>query len=634
MYNEEEVILGQFRENFEPYRKKKMILYGTGINTGRILAAFNDYCIIGIMDVQHTGEIFFDQKVLSEEEVIKMKPDLIVLVCRPIVEQVVYHRIEKLAVKNKIRIFTLDGRLLSDIDKTEPICKQSVLKESEVLDKLKSYSCIIFDLVDVIVLFKPYGEEIGRRTKENNRISLRKKVVSLLEMCIQNGKEVYLYDNSSAEDMDWHSILKEKGLEKIPHILDKFTLREQMVWNNKEYLWIKGKDTQEIQHDKLDIVLLESPIMLMRHSVFGNLVKKADTPLKKLILDFFASECFNDPFVLQEDGKIKITNAEKLGYLFWGPVFMGYLFWLLKEVEREQCDIILFQARDGYLLEKMYQLVKEEYSEVSLPHSIYFLTSRRASIVSGIQTEKDLRIAAGYPFSGNKKEFLKKRFGVMMNEPDPDCETDDYLKCAYKYKKQIYERAQKERQNYRTYLEKNEISKFRKAALMDVTAEGTVQVNLEHFMALPIEGFYFLKKVSEIEEYNRISVKSYYEPKGKYQIRENIYAYFHMMEMLLASQEPSLICFNEKGQPVFAEENRTEDDKEFLLQLQEKVLLYCKEICSLHLNWEEVDWERDFTDELLGYMNHQYIQLSDNRISNLLFEDEFANRMGMACEQL
>lgn len=484
MYNEDNLVIDKFIKNFQSDFGKKIVLYGTGKNTKKLLEHIDGELIDGIMDIGKSGQVIYGRKILSEQEVLDIMPDCIVLICMPSTEEVVYHHIKKFCEKNRIKVYNLDRVLLNDF----------YTKKADIFE-------------------------------------------------ILNG---------------------------------------------------------------------------------------ADTPMKKTIASLFFSRLSGNGISRGTDGKIGIQNSETLGYLFWGPLFMGYMIWMMKGALRADCDLILFQARDGYLLEKIYRKITAAYPEINFPEEKYFLTSRRASMVPGIRMERDIVVAAEYSYHGTREDFLKTRFGIdEIGEVDASL-----LKCALKRKEQIFFRAELERKNYMRYMEKVHITEYKKAALIDVTAAGTIQTNLEHFMPIELKGFYFLKRKSVLPENNQICVESYYESKGAYEITDNIFAYFRMMEVILASQEPSLVCFDEYGNPVYGEDIRARKEKDLILRIQDEILHYAEDFLKLHLKWEELQEERDYCDEILGFMKHDYVELQNDEMSTLMFEDSFSATVGKACEQL
>lgn len=142
-----------------------------------------------------------------------------------------------------------------------------------------------------------------------------------------------------------------------------------------------------------------------------------------------------------------------------------------------------------------------------------------------------------------------------------------------------------------------------------------------------------MKRVSEIEENNRIDYRSYYPIGTSYEIRKNIFAYFRFMEMVLSSTDGSLICFDKNGEPEYAKEKRGKVEKNVLQDLQEGVLKYFEDICNMNLKWHLMRLDRDFGDEILGTMNRKYIIVNDDIIKNLTMVDYFMNIEKRVCER-
>lgn len=511
-YNEEEFVLSKFKKNFVIHKDKRIVLYGTGRNTEAILRQYEqDFRIVGVMDVSRDGETFCGKKILSVKQVKDLCVDLIVMICLPVSEDIIFERIRAFTEKEQIEVFNLDGILMQ---------------------------------------------------------SCRNK-----------------YRHKRLTDMEKKKLAETEG----------------------------------------------APA-LFKYTAYCDLEHKADTWIKKNMLELFMKELLKNPSDVKEDGRVFVADSEKMGYLYWGPIFTGFLLWMVKAAMNDHCDIILFQSRDGYLLQKMYQILKRAYKEVRFPEDVYFLASRRSSMVSGIRTEEDIRIAARYSWYGTNENFMERRFGVKTDGKELlEMNREEY---ALKYKERIFERAEKERINYKVYLDSLCIWQYRKAAIIDTTAAGTVQTNLQHFMELPMKGYYFLKRVSEIEENNQIEFSSYYPVKSPYEIRENVFAYFRFMELVLSSREATLICFDQNGKPIYANEKRAEEEKNMLESMQEGVLRYFQDICDMHLGWETLELDRDFADEILGSMSRKNMVFGEGQIRNWVLEDYFLNTEKKACERL
>jgi hypothetical protein len=144
-------------------------------------------------------------------------------------------------------------------------------------------------------------------------------------------------------------------------------------------------------------------------------------------------------------------SLEELGYIFFGPIVFNYFYWLKDEAR--YADLLLFNSREGYFLNQIYQIFKEKYN---LPKSVYFKTSRTLASISSFQTEADIYNSFNlHRYEGRLSQLLKYRFridtviaddiGVNTNNKIPDLSlyiTDILNKSKYvrlKYGKYIYE---------------------------------------------------------------------------------------------------------------------------------------------------------------------------------------------------
>ncbi len=75
---------------------------------------------------------------------------------------------------------------------------------------------------------------------------------------------------------------------------------------------------------------------------------------------------------------------EKLGYTIWGPMLLGFTFWLFKECRRQNKDHVLFIARDGWLPQQLFEGLKKK---AGLAHvtTEYFYMSRKTAYMTGLR---------------------------------------------------------------------------------------------------------------------------------------------------------------------------------------------------------------------------------------------------------
>ncbi|MBS4763581.1 MAG: HAD-IA family hydrolase [Brachyspira sp.] len=84
-----------------------------------------------------------------------------------------------------------------------------------------------------------------------------------------------------------------------------------------------------------------------------------------------ALSCFN------KNDKNKENNYRRnFGFIYGGPAVFSYMNWLKKQIIKENIKEVLFVARDGYSLKKVFDIIKPEYIKthyIYAPRIIYYL---------------------------------------------------------------------------------------------------------------------------------------------------------------------------------------------------------------------------------------------------------------------
>lgn len=152
---EQKVTLERFKKAFDGKKKKRIVLYGTGINAEAIVKNVTEYNIIGLMDAAKTGSIVWSLPVFSYEEVLENQADFIVIVARPAVYTIIYNRIAEFVEKNHIPVYDIDGNDIKEL------CR-SVEKENEyfevskesLMQKVLNADAVSFDIFDTLLMRK------------------------------------------------------------------------------------------------------------------------------------------------------------------------------------------------------------------------------------------------------------------------------------------------------------------------------------------------------------------------------------------------------------------------------------------------------------------------------------------------
>ena len=186
------------------------------------------------------------------------------------------------------------------------------------------------------------------------------------------------------------------------------------------------------------------------------------------------------------------------------PLVIGYTTWLASRLDGRggEYDKVLFAARDGYVVYRVYELFRSLFEARGLPSALYFYTSRKASIGAAMESET---------LSDERRSMLE-------------------------------------------YFAKSGLAAGKAYAFVEFVGVGTCQRQLSKFAPFRIDGYYFGSRlVPEALHFLRAWV---YFDSGD----SSFLARYLALEPFLSSCEPSLACFSRGGVPVFADEHRSADE--------------------------------------------------------------------------
>ncbi len=155
MYDETDYICQEFQAHFSEKRGEPMILYGIGNHTGELLAKFPDYRIVGLMDGKKKEGTLWGKPVLDYADVVRLEVKTIVVVARPAVVGVIYHRISEFCAGNGIAVYDIKGSDLKEVyaslEQDIPYFHQNMRQLREEIDR---HRIISFDVFDTLIMRK------------------------------------------------------------------------------------------------------------------------------------------------------------------------------------------------------------------------------------------------------------------------------------------------------------------------------------------------------------------------------------------------------------------------------------------------------------------------------------------------
>ncbi|MFN7093802.1 MAG: rhamnan synthesis F family protein [Burkholderiales bacterium] len=285
-----------------------------------------------------------------------------------------------------------------------------------------------------------------------------------------------------------------------------------------------------------------------------------------ILLGLITAKIFNDPFALHKSaGRLVIHDLQDFGYLFIGPVVLSFMHWLINALQKDAINNVLFLAREGCLLSRVYQLMLAKYKQ-KLAQPYYFLTSRRAASVASIGTSADIDEIVKRSYEGELAGLLNNRFGLNLEPglmPQQVNLPKDFPKIQPKvanYYEPILQQAQIEREAYLHYIRQIGLDTSQKTAVVDLGYSGSIQYYLAKMLGSNLHGYYFVLNDEYLaEKYIGNTMKACFEAGNNYlQAKDPIFKYHLILEAILTAADGQLINFkliDGVARPIFKADN-------------------------------------------------------------------------------
>lgn len=458
----------------------------------------------------------------------------------------------------------------------------------------------------------------------------RKVMVRLLKEALSMGKPVYLVSDMYLPRIVIEELLDGAGISGYDNLFVSCDYRANKAGDlydiykanstGKKKLHIG--DSKELDGEcavahGLDVYLIKSPEEMAGLTVFGSKLMEADNNdgLQGIIFARF----FNSPFVLyQGAGKLRAAVPSDLGYGLLGPILTAYVEWLYEKLMEDPADIMLFIARDGYVVKQIFDIMKSSVKYEKFPESHYIMISRNFSMLASLETDADILYASALPFNGNPDEMLKRRFQLKETEVRSYQSGEDKAGYLMSHKRLILEKAASVRAAYRKYLFPLKLAE-KWTGIFDFASTGTCQMCMEKIMDISLKGYYFER------------VEDNYPDKQKLHIHDFVHDQFvdyesnnyFLLESWMKSVDPSVKCITDEGKVLYCEQHNSEEQKKYICQIQQGALEFCRDYLKLTERGMGNECIREFASHILPMVNEEFICLEDAQPGNY---DEFSNR--------
>ena len=689
------IFLNTFKENFEKHKNKRIVIYGLSYGTKLIVENFPDFNICGLMDGYRTDGSIYEKKILSYQEVIALQIDMIIIVARPNITELIRNRIAAFCKKNSIVLFSADGKKLNI--KMNKLDNEYFSISRELLqNKIDTYDIISFDVFDTLLMRKTLQPkdifslvEVRAMKEKNIQCAFEKNRIlaeqNLLASFIPNYLQIYnelqfitgISDDEKEYLMDLELRIESqmliprkemvrvfdyaKSRNKKIYLISVMYLSSNWIGNqlkkagiigydelmiSNEYSTSKGQnlfnvfihkvkdkkilhigdseafDIMAAQRNGIDNFRILSAYDMLQISVYKEVLYEIVDLTGRLQVGYFISRIFNSPFALFEsDGKGRVKTGRDIGYIYMAPIITDFLLWLANKIKDKKSARVLFSARDGYLIDKLYGILRKKESLIKLPEGLYFLTSRILCISASLFNEDDILWSMNNTFSGSPEELLKKRYFLTEGEieyfdPNKYSSISQYILA---HKKAILSKSAEIREKYMEYISGLGLNGDDDLIFFDFVSTGTCQLCLSRLLNADLKGYYFYRFNTMDIAKQKLLIEAPYTSEGI------LAANSLLLECILTSFVPTVKGFDSSGKPVYLEERRTEEELCYIKEVQDGIVEYFEDF----IKYRDVD-DLDAKDISLGeiflkFITPQYSTIINNIFRTYIIDDEFHN---------
>lgn len=266
MYDEANYIYQEFQKNFAEKKEEPLILYGIGKRTGELLERIQEYQIAGLMDGKKKEGTIWDKPILDYQDVLKLKVKTIVVIARPAVIGVIYHRIEGFCTGNGIAVYDVKGNDLSEVYTNQehdiPYFHQSY---DDLKREAEKHEVISFDVFDTLIMRKVlYPADIFAIVEK------RKLFSGFADLRIEAERQLCDSGQNPALEEIYIRLRELSGISEA----EKNELREMEIAAELEYIVPRERMLEFFNNikDKKKIYLISD--MYLPQKVIGELLKK------------------------------------------------------------------------------------------------------------------------------------------------------------------------------------------------------------------------------------------------------------------------------------------------------------------------------------------------------------------------
>ncbi len=663
-------ILTNFKNKFAHLKDEQIVLYGLGEKTKLLLDNLPEFNFAALMDKNSVGLKIFNLPVIAPDEVLKFSKNIII-VCTYASCNIIHKRIQHLEDKG-VNIYYFNGEKLKK--QTQITAKQKTAEELK--NEIVNHEVISFDIFDTLLtrdvptpsdIFAIIGEKLGKNNFTETRITAetkakalkgggytlkdiydfisipgaieteinteleycapKREVIDILKFAQNLNKQILITSDMYLPEDVIRRMLAKVGVNEPYKLyvsnecnMSKYSgsIYEyyKKIYDNKKILHIGDDEFSDInQAEKYGITAFQTT---KKHN---SLLPLCSTIKDKILLSSLLNKidnCFSN--------KYQCISMEIIGY-FVAPLIINYMNWLFRKSKELGITKILFIARDGYLLEKLYK--KYPFQK---PEGIYFYTSRRALAVTTIKTKQDIIETFNIFYLNRKitiKKFINAAFGVEIQDSFTEkfvneVSAKELLDFILSHTELILDNASKEREEYLKYIS-SVINSDDSIGIINFVSSGTTQFFAEKLLGNNIKFFCF-QTTCDIKKVN-LNFNNLYALYGEYISpiisNNNLARHYHTLEAILTSPDEQFVKIN-NGIMEFLN-NNVRDDFEKISKCHNGMCEFFDYVTKFDKEWYNNTFNIDLIDNITGMLfNEELTEVPEEIKGSFKITDGFS----------
>lgn len=235
---------------------------------------------------------------------------------------------------------------------------------------------------------------------------------------------------------------------------------------------------------------------------------------------------------LRNNNLNKSSNYWKyFGFTYGGPVCLSYMRWVLKNAKKYNIEKLLFIARDGYILEKVFNLINTTSIE-----SVYVYAPRSLCLSTTLDYRRYIK-SNNVGFDSLKS--LVQVYNETMQENVFIDNITDGVNFVNVHKDFYQNLANSNKESFKNYLNKFNLKDKRLAIVDSITGYFTAQKLIESILEKSILSFYWLANLNVFKDAENFYEFLSFDKTHSCRIKD-----WMVVEFLMGSPEPPVKSLN------------------------------------------------------------------------------------------